>query len=145
MLSKSDTARHDTRKARLASSYAGKGHVNLEAAVDCQVAVLVDLLERKYVCKPGDGGGGTKVLDFGLVTRYFTIDVTTLAGMGEPWGNLAAETDMFHFLGDSDAFVPFMHCVSMMPSLRSLFASPFFLALAGPKPTDDKGMGQFLE
>lgn len=148
MLSEPDTARHDARKAQVAASYAGKGHINLEAVVDSQVDVLVDLLRKKYVRrKVGNAAGAEhelKALDFGLIARYFTIDVTTLAGMGEPWGDLAAETDMFQFLGDSDAFVPTMHCISMAPQLRSLFTSAFFLTLAGPKPTDKKGLGQFL-
>lgn len=142
MLSEPDTERHDARKAQLASSYAGKGGVDLEAVVDSQIAVLVDLLQKKYVRKIGDEA--TKPLDFGCIARYFTIDVTTLAGMGKPWGDLAAETDMFHFLETADAFVPFMHCISMVPLLRSVFTSPTFLALAGPKPTDEMGLGRFL-
>lgn len=142
LLSEPDTALHDARKAQLVGGYAGKGRVNLEAAVDSQVAVLVKLLASKYLSKAGDAA--QKAMDFGRVARYFTIDVTTLTGMGEPWGDLPTETDMFHFLGDSDAFVPFMHCISMAPSLRSFFSSPFFLALAGPKPTDKSGLGQFL-
>ena len=142
VLSEPDTARHDARKAQLAGSYGGKGGVNLEAVVDSQVAILVDLVERKYAPKLGENVG--KALDFGRIARFFAVDVTTTAGMGEPWGDLAGETDRFHFLGDSDAFVPFMHCISMAPALRAFFTGPFFLALAGPKPTDQRGMGQFL-
>lgn len=138
LLSEPDTVKHDKRKAQLAGGYAGKGRMNLEKDVDSQLAVLVDLLRSNYATK-----NGKRLMDFGRIARYFTIDVTTLTGMGEPWGDLPTETDMFHFLGDSDDFVPFMHCISMS-SLRGFFSSTFFLKLAGPKPTDKQGMGQFL-
>jgi hypothetical protein len=144
LFSEPDTARHDARKAQLASAYSTRGGVNFESVVDSQVAVLVDLLERKYTNKPGDRAVATKMMDFGIIAKYFTTDVTTHACMGKPWGDLPTETDMFHFLEDSAAFVPFMHCIGMVPFLRSFFASPFFLALAGPKTTDTRGLGQFL-
>lgn len=137
VLSEPDTARHDARKAQLAGGYAGRGRIDLEAAVDSQVAVLANLLESRYAA-PG------KVADFGRIARYFTVDVTTMVGMGEPWGDLPTETDVFHFLGTSDSFVPFLHTISMAPLLRSFFSSSFFLTLAGPKTTDKMGLGQFL-
>ena len=144
VFSEPDTALHDARKAQLASSYSARGEVDFESVVDTQVAVLIDLLERKYVQKPGDGAATTKMMDFGVLAKYFTTDVTTHACMGEPWGDLPTETDMYHFHEDSDTFVPAMHCIGMVPTLRSFFASPFFLALAGPKTTDTRGLGQFL-
>jgi len=140
LLSEPDTAKHDRRKAQLAGGYAGRGRVDLEKIVDSQVAVLVDLLRTKYL----SSAEGTKAMDFGRIARYFTIDVTTLTAIGEPWGDLPTETDMYQFLQGSDDFVPFMHCISMSSPLRTFFSSSFFLKLAGPKPTDQNGMGKFL-
>ncbi|KAI8623318.1 cytochrome P450 [Xylariaceae sp. FL1651] len=139
VLSELDTAKHDKRKAKLAAGYAGKGVVNLEAKVDSQLAVLVNLLKTKYLAK-----GGPHIVDFSQLIRFFQVDVVTLAGSGEPWGDLATETDQFDFISIADSFVPFLHCFMMIPVLRDFFASTFFLKLAGPKHTDQKGMGKFL-
>ncbi|KAI1152795.1 cytochrome P450 [Nemania diffusa] len=139
VLSEPDTAKHDKRKAKLAAGYAGKGVVDLEAKVDTQLAVLIDLLKTKYLAK-----GKPHVVDFSRLIRFFQIDIVTLAGSGEPWGNLATETDQFDFISIADSFVPILHSFMMIPSLRDFFASQFFLKLAGPKHTDEKGMGRFL-
>ncbi|KAI1747498.1 cytochrome P450 [Xylaria castorea] len=139
VLSEPDTARHDKRKAKLAAGYAGKGAVDLEAKVDSQLAVLVNLLKTKYLVK-----GKSHIMDFSRLIRFFQVDIVTLAGSGEPWGDLATETDQFDFISIADSFVPFLHSFMMIPTLRDFFASKFFLKLAGPKHTDEKGMGKFL-
>lgn len=139
VLSEPDTARHDNRKAKLAAGYAGKGVVNLEAKVDSQIAVLVNLLKTKYL-----GKDKAQVVDFGRLIRFFQVDLVTLVGSGEPWGDLPTETDQFDFISIADSFVPFLHSFMMIPALRDFFASQFFLKLAGPKHTDQKGMGRFL-
>ncbi|KAI0811654.1 cytochrome P450 [Xylaria sp. FL0064] len=139
VLSEPDTARHDKRKAKLAAGYAGKGAVNLEAKVDSQLEVLINLLKSKYL-----GKGKPHVLDFSRLIRFFQVDIVTLSGSGEPWGDLATETDQFDFISIADSFVPFLHSFMMIPTLRDFFASQFFLKLAGPKHTDQKGMGRFL-
>jgi hypothetical protein len=147
ILSEPDTARHDARKAQVTAPYAGPRRlVNLEAAVDSQLAVLVDLLATKYAYDPSRPGrdGATKALDFGGIIHDFTIDVMTLIVLGKPWGNVANETDTFQFVSIMDAFLPYIQLVAVVPLLRSFFTSSFFLALAGPKPTDKAGMGQFL-
>ncbi|KAI3318433.1 cytochrome P450 [Xylariaceae sp. AK1471] len=139
VLSEPDTAKHDKRKAKLAAGYAGKGAVNLEAKVDSQLEVLVNLLKTKYLAK-----GKPHVVDFSRLVRFFQVDVVTLAGSGEPWGDLATETDQFDFISIADTYVPFLHSFMMIPLLRDFFASKFFLQLAGPKHTDKNGMGKFL-
>ncbi|KAI8944619.1 cytochrome P450 [Xylaria longipes] len=139
VLSEPNTARHDKRKAKLAAGYAGKGAVDLEAKVDSQVAILVNLLKTKYLVK-----GKSHIVDFSRLIRFFQVDIVTLAGSGEPWGDLATESDQFDFISIADSFVPFLHSFMMIPTLRDIFASKFFLKIAGPKHTDEKGMGRFL-
>ncbi|KAI1172917.1 cytochrome P450 [Nemania sp. FL0916] len=138
VLSEPDTARHDKRKAKLAAGYAGKGAVDLEAKVDSQLAILVNILKSKCA------KDGSHIVDLSRLIRFFQVDIVTLAGSGEPWGSLATETDQFDFISIADSFVPFLHSFMMIPTLRDFFASTFFLKLAGPKDTDEKGMGRFL-
>ncbi|KAK4169632.1 cytochrome P450 [Cladorrhinum sp. PSN259] len=112
-----DTARHDARKAQLTAPYTGK---------------------RRYA------GADGKVLDLSRIARYFVVDVVTAVMLGKPWGNVANETDSFQFFGMMDSRLPFVHSIAVVPSLRSFFYSPFFLSLAGPKPTDKSGIGHFI-
>ena len=139
VLSEPSMTRHDRLKAKMASAYAGKGNLNLEKDVDSQLAILVDLIRRRYA-----NSSCPRALDFSLLARYFQVDVVTLVTIGEPWGDLVTEEDQFDFISLTNRFVPFMHCFSMVPILRDLFASRLFLSLAGPKATDKQGMGKYL-
>ncbi|KAI1370653.1 cytochrome P450 [Hypoxylon crocopeplum] len=139
VLSEPDTEKHDKRKAQIGGGYAGKGNVNLEQKVDSQLAVLVNILKTNYLHK-----GGQRIVDFGRLIRFFQVDLVTLIGSGEPWGDLSDETDHFDFISVADGFVPFLHSFMMIPLFRDLFASKLFLSLAGPKGTDEKGMGRYI-
>ncbi|KAI0380665.1 cytochrome P450 [Hypomontagnella monticulosa] len=139
VLSELDTAKHDGRKAFIASGYAGKGNVKLEEKVDHQLAILVELIKKNYARK-----GNQKVLDFSQLIRYFQVDLITLSGFGESWGDLTSETDRFDLLSTSDFMIPILAITGLIPIFRDLYTSSFFLRLAGPKTTDKKGMGRFL-
>lgn len=139
VLSEPDTAKHDERKALIAGGYAGKGGVKLEQKVDHQLAILVDILRKNYAQK-----SNRKALDFGQLVRYFQIDLITFAGYSETWGDLVTETDQFDFISITDSISPFMALNAMIPLLRAVFFSNFFLRLFGPKTTDKKGMGKLL-
>ncbi|KAI2472749.1 cytochrome P450 [Annulohypoxylon bovei var. microspora] len=139
VLSEPNTERHDKRKAQIMGGYAGKGNVNLEEKVDSQLGVLVDVLRTNYLEK-----GDRNIVDFGRLIRFFQVDLVTLVGSGEPWGDLVNETDHFDFISIADSYVPFLHTFMMTPLFRHFFSSKFFLRLAGPKATDKKGMGKFL-
>jgi len=147
ILSEPDTARHDARKAQVIIPYSGPRRIgNLESAVDSQLAVLIDKIETKYAYDPENPGPGAvkKVFDFGRIIHDFTLDTITLIVTGKAWGNVPHERDTFQFVTMMDAFMPIVHQVAIVPFLRSLFSSNIFLTLAGPKPTDKSGVGQFL-
>ncbi|KAI1383031.1 cytochrome P450 [Hypoxylon trugodes] len=138
ILSEPDTVTHDKRKAKVMSGYAGKGNVNIEQKVDSQLALLVDVLRKNHLQE------GDNIVDFSKLIRFFQVDLVTLVGSSEPWGDLPTETDKFDFISLADGMVPFLDSFMMVPYLRNFFASSFFLTLAGPKATDKKGMGRFM-
>lgn len=139
LFSEPDMAQHDRRKALQAGGYNGRSGMDFERDVNTQLAILMDLISRKYV-----GSNGAKIMDLGALVRFFTIDVTTLIGFGEAWGDLANERDTYNYLTAGKAFVPVMFSISMDPWLRWIFTSPWFLRLAGPNPTDKVGLGVVL-
>lgn len=134
-----NTARHDKRKAKLITGFSGKGVLDHEADFDSQMAALVNYLKHKVRTGKGDK------LDFSKIVRWFQLDFITLVGMGEPWGDLADETDHFDFLKSMDAAIAFIHSISMVPILRKIVFSKLFLYLAAPRVTDKRGLGRSIK
>lgn len=85
-----DTRAHDDIKAKTAIGYGDKNSA-LEPGVDAQITSFVGVVRNKYL-------NGAKLLDFGTLTSYFTMDVITKAGFGEAFGYLEKEEDLFDFL-----------------------------------------------
>lgn len=138
VFSEVNTALHDRRKANLVSGFAGKGSVNIEADVDSQIAALVKYIRTKAV------GRHDNSIDFSKIIRWFQLDLVTLVGMGEAWGDLGDETDHFDFLGSMDLAIPLIHSISLVPLMRKILFSKLCLYLAGPRVTDKKGMGSSI-
>ncbi len=136
ILSEPNRAKHDARKAQLAGGFAGKGRAQLDRALDVQLAMLTSLIRTKYL----DG----RIFDIGRLAQYFTVDVTTHAGVGEPWGNLAEDMDKYHFLHDTEIFAPAIEIIATLPLARTLFYSKFFLGLIGPSPDAKDGLGRMI-
>ncbi|KAK4171812.1 putative cytochrome P450 E-class, group I [Triangularia setosa] len=136
-----DTAEHDVRKAKLIKGYEGRGRGQdkgwMDKVVDKQLVELVRLLREKYV-KQG------RRINWTDVVRYFSVDVTMEALMGEAWGDLQTDSDIHKFFEMSDYSVPFMHTVGSWGSLRWLTSSWWFIRKAGPRVTDDHGLGKFI-
>lgn len=136
VLSEMSTLLHDRRKAKLVSGFAGKGSVNLEADIDSQIAALVNYIKAKVL----DGQGNN--IAFSKIIRWFQLDLITLLGMGEAWGDLADETDHYKFLEGMDSALPFIHSISLVPFMRKIVFSRLFLSLAAPRVTDKEGLGR---
>ena len=138
VFSEVSTVLHDKRKAKLVSGFAGKGSVNLEADVDSQIAALVKYIRTKALYGQADR------LAFSKVLRWFQLDLITLIGLGEAWGDLADETDHFDFLSSMDSIIPLIHSISFVPFMRKIAISKLFLYLAWPKVTDKEGLGRSI-
>ncbi|KAJ4408903.1 hypothetical protein N0V82_009592 [Gnomoniopsis sp. IMI 355080] len=138
VFSEINTARHDKRKAKLFAGFSGKGSQNHEADVDTQIAAFVDYIKGKV-----RDGKGDKV-NFSKIARWFQLDLITLIGLGEAWGDLADETDHFDFLKSMDMATAFIHSIANVPLLGRIVFSRLFQYLAAPRVTDKSGMGSSL-
>lgn len=137
MFTTTDTKTHDDIKSKMAIGYGDKNSA-LEPGVDEQVTTFVRLIKEKYL-------NGAKLLDFGTLTSYFTMDVITKAGFGEAFGYLEKEEDLFDFLAGVRDNWQFMGITLDVPWIRNIFYSPFLLKLIGPKTTDEKGLGRLMK
>lgn len=138
VFSEMSTSQHDKRKAKLVPGFSGRGSLSHEADVNTQIAHFVEYIKGKVRSGKGDK------LDFSKIIRWFQLDLITLVGMGEAWGDLADETDHFDFLRSMDIATAFVHSVSMFPFLRNIVFSRLFIYLAAPRLTDQKGLGSSL-
>ncbi|KAJ4397255.1 hypothetical protein N0V93_001479 [Gnomoniopsis smithogilvyi] len=138
VFSEMNTTRHDKRKAKLIKGFSGKGVLDHEADIDSQIAAFVNYIKGRV-----QSGKADKV-DFSKIARWFQLDLITLIGMGEVWGDLDDETDHFDFLKSMDLATAFIHSIAMMPLLRNIVFSRLFLHLAAPRATDKSGMGSSI-
>ncbi|KAH8657852.1 cytochrome P450 [Xylariales sp. PMI_506] len=132
VFSELDTVKHDKRKAKLNYGFSGKGLMDLEGNVDVQLGILVDVLRKKTSQGPAKGA----VVDIGRFLQYFQVDLISYAGMGQAWGNMVSEKDHHGYMAEADVLLPFVHRTSMVPWLRSILFSRFFLGAFGPSNTE---------
>lgn len=138
VFSEMSTSKHDKRKAKLIAGFSGKGALNHEVDVDSRMAELINHIKAKVRSGRGDK------LDLSKIIRWFQLDLITLVGLGEAWGDLADETDHYDFLKSMDMAIAFIHSISMLPILRSLVFSRPFLYLTAPRVTDKEGLGSSI-
>ncbi|KAK4206870.1 cytochrome P450 [Rhypophila decipiens] len=136
MASMLGTAEHDARKAILLRAYEGRGEVNLERLMDSQLEKLISLIREDCL---------DKVVDWAALSRWFSLDIATLATMGRPWGSMDSRSDLHGFFQVADEVVPFMHTITTLAAARKITANQLFLRLLGPKRTDKTGIGKFME
>lgn len=133
---------HNKAKAKLSSTYRGRGTPDLELAVNDQVNTLVRLLRQKYVSVTPNAS--QPLLDLGPLSSYFTMDVITRLAFGKEFGYLKDETDHYNFLQRLQELWPRMSTSADVPWIRNFLFSRTFLKVLGPKTTDKAGFGALM-
>ncbi|KAI0855716.1 cytochrome P450 [Xylaria cubensis] len=141
MFSSRDLTYHDDIKNRTAAGYSGREVPNLEKDVDEQINRIKNLIRDKHLSQPGS----TKPMDFTLIAQLFTLDSLSTIAYGEPFGFIEANCDLNDFIKKARATFPFVTLCSVVPIMNKFFFSTFWLSIAGPKITDDKGFGVLME
>lgn len=141
-----DVDAHKKAKARSLAAYNGRETLGLEAAIDEQVKMLIDVIRTRYTEGVVQSSGKSqKILDLKAMTCYFTMDVITRLGFGKAVGYLEDEEDHYEFLKTVDGLWPQISTIADVPSwIRKLLFSPFVLKLIGPKSTDKTGFGALM-
>lgn len=96
---------------------------------------MVALLKRKYA-------DGKTLCEFAALSSYVTLDVITRAAFGRAFGHLHADADVTGYLTQLRSIWPMVSVVNEWPLLRRLFYSTWYIALFGPKVTDETGLGK---
>lgn len=85
-----------------------------------------------------------KKVDFAHVSQYLALDILTDIAFGKPFGFLIEERDLFMYIQTSAAFLPFMELGTNHPWIHAILTSKLLSSIAGPKPTDSRGLGAVI-
>ncbi|KAK1996445.1 cytochrome P450 [Colletotrichum falcatum] len=135
VLSTRDDELHNKLRSKMAAGYSGKEVENLEAKIDQNVLRLVDLLD-KYVSED-------RPFDLGHKAQYFTLDVISDLAFGEPFGDLATDSDVHEYIRTMEASMPTILVTSVLPWLLALLSSPLFRHMM-PSEKDAIGVGKTM-
>jgi cytochrome P450 len=113
----------------------------LEPSIDTHVKELVDLV-RKYAA-PADSTNQTKPMDLAKKIPYFTLDVISHVGLGQPFGNLLADNDQKDYLKASEEGLKVGNTAWAM-GLGWLTQTPIIGPAISPSEKDPSGFGKLM-
>ncbi|EXF77928.1 cytochrome P450 [Colletotrichum fioriniae PJ7] len=125
ILSMRDEALHAELRSRITAR-----SKNLEGKVDENILRLINLVDR-YVSE-------NKAFDFGLKAQYFTLDVISDLAFGEPFGDVASDSDVHEYIRTSEQNMPNVVLGAVLPWLPALLSSPLLRCLL---PSDEGTIG----
>lgn len=113
----------------------------MEASIDSQVTVLLDLIRSKYISTPESG---TKPMDWGYLASYFGIDSICDIAFSEPLGDLESDEDKYNFLHNMEANLPTMSVFSCYNWMLKLLQMPAVARYCAPSPDDLSPFGHVM-
>ncbi|EHK25117.1 uncharacterized protein TRIVIDRAFT_32994 [Trichoderma virens Gv29-8] len=136
-----DPTKHKEMRALMAPGFAGKANegFSFEAAMDRQLLSFISLLERKYV----SSGSDVRPFDMAEKTQFFALDAIGDISLGQPFGYLEKDQDLYQYNEINTTSLPVMNVVSVMPSLANLVHT-WPLRLLLPKEGDQVGFGRLM-
>lgn len=114
----------------------------MEPIIDTIVNQLVLHLRKKTSCT--NHAGNPPVIDLADPIGYFTMDVITRLAFGQEIGFLASDSDVRGLIASIKKSLKAYTVPLAVPWLRDIFLGRSFLALFGPKPTDQSGVGLLI-
>lgn len=115
--------------------YSGKEVDNFESKINENILRFMDLID-KYVSE-------NTPFDFGLKAQYFTLDVISDLAFGEPFGDLASDSDVHEYIHTMEHNMPNVVLTAVLPWLLSLMSSPLFRSML-PSEKDAIGVGKTI-
>ncbi|KAH6847692.1 cytochrome P450 [Chaetomium sp. MPI-CAGE-AT-0009] len=142
IFSQTDTKLHDERRKKIAPGYSGRENDELETSIDARLTELVTLIRSKYLSHP-TMGKAVVAMDLAKKIQFFTLDVISAVGTGQPLGMLRADTDVDRYIRSSEEGLRLVAALSGL-GLAWLAQAPVLGRFLGPKPTDKAGFGALM-
>lgn len=119
--------------------YAGKENEGLERSIDNGIVAFVNLIERKYVSE----GAIYRPMDLARKAQFLTLDVIGDLAFGKQFGHLDNDDDVFGYIEQTEASMPAMMLITVLPSLAKLTQSKLLQRFM-PSENDPHGFGKFI-
>lgn len=113
---------------------------DLGVKIDAQIGALIDLLERKYISTDTEN----RPVDFAQTAQFWSLDVITSFALGDPFGFLAADKDLYDFIKIVKSELPLATLCSSTPILAKLVFGSGLVNLFGPSHKDETGRGKLM-
>ncbi|KAH8898627.1 cytochrome P450 [Thozetella sp. PMI_491] len=139
LFSMRDDDAHMKLRNKMAAGYSGKENESMERTVDAHIAVLISLLERKYLST----SQRYRPVDFAQKIQFFSLDVISDLAFGQPFGYMEQDDDVFDFIKITRSFFPVALVMANVPFVVTVLHSPLFRGLL-PKASDKLGFGAFI-
>lgn len=139
IISTRDDEKHNILRAKMAAGYAGKENEGLERGIDQGIMAFIGLIERNYVSE----GAIYRPMDFARAAQYLTLDIIGDIAFGKDFGHLAQDADVHEYIERTEASMPVMMVVTVLPALARLLQSPLFRRFM-PSENDPHGFGKFI-
>lgn len=108
--------------------------------MDRQLLSFISLLKRKYV----SSGSDVRPVDMAEKAQFFALDAIGDMSLGQPFGYLEKDQDLYQYNEINTTSLPMMNVVSVMPSLANL-VHKWPLRLLLPKEGDQVGFGRLMQ
>ncbi|KAH8734711.1 cytochrome P450 [Ilyonectria robusta] len=141
VVSMRDEAKHKVMRAKMAPVYSGKENegFGFEAGMDRQLLNFMALLDRKYISTDTT----TRPVDLAEKTQFFALDAIGDVSLGEPFGYLARDEDLYNYNEINASSLPVMNVVSVLPWLTHI-VHQWPLCLLLPREGDQVGFGRLM-
>lgn len=123
------------RLTRVRLQYSGKDIVDFEGIIDRNVLAFAHLIDTRYAMSLPSGGSTSTAaangnsydnwcgqpFDFARKAQYFALDVTTELSFGEPFGDMATDSDVHGYIETTERTLPHIILTTELPWLVSVF------------------------
>ncbi|KAH7213259.1 cytochrome P450 [Fusarium redolens] len=140
VFSERDENRHQSLRRKLSAGYSGKENTHLEAGIDGQIRILVDLIDSKYLSTQSS----KRTLEFSRLAQFFTLDVITEVAFGQAFGFLSRDEDINGYCHVAEQALPVFEWLGVFGTLNKMIRLPGIRNLTMPRPTDKTGVGMMM-
>jgi len=114
--------------------------VDQEILVDGQMTKFLALIERQYV----SSRAGLRPLDLSNAMQQLSQDIISATELGEPFGYLDADKDIYGILFTFEAILKFVMVMTLFPTTAVKLVSSPLMRRFLPKPTNPTGLGRLM-
>ncbi|KAK4206779.1 cytochrome P450 [Rhypophila decipiens] len=139
IFSELDEEKHKRRRQQMAPGYSGKENLSLESSIDLHVLELVDLIRTKYLSTETQA----RPFDFARKIQFFTLDVISHVGFGEPFGDLRTDQDVNEYVKAGEIGLT-VTTVGLALGITRFLQLPLVARALGPSEKDVVGFGRMI-